>query len=89
MWGSDLSSSTPQTKILYLVCKEGEVRFGGGGGWRQLRDGDEDGGGGGYLYACVRVCLCVCIDWHHYSDAWKLRGEKGKTFVLVAYFTFA
>lgn len=61
MWGSDLSSSTPQTKILYLVCKEGEVRFGGGGGWRQLWDGDEDGGGGGYLCACVCVCVCALI----------------------------
>lgn len=27
--------------------------------------------GGGWLRVCV-------YDWHHYSDAWKLRGEKGR-----------
>lgn len=44
-------------------------RFGGNYGM-QMKMGEGVGGS---------VCVCVCVhDWHHYCDAWKLVGEKGR-----------
>lgn len=42
---------------------------------------DDVEGEGVCVHVRVRACACVCAcvhDWHHYSDAWKLRGEKGR-----------